>query len=564
MKRLFSSGFLRRALLGVLLGVGSLLSSGCQPPTVDYGTQGFATLRVMNFAGYCNPPMDIYWDAVGETPAQNAKIYNLDYGGGAVYTTGILTGQAGTTYHMVARPTRDTLRSFRMRDYTFQAGKTYTWIITKSDANTYQDQVVEDHTGGTGANNAFIRFINQLPNTGNLALHVNDPNSTTLLTPAAGIGFNGVGSYFPMPVVQDVGSTFYLVDVGTGAVVARLVNQTPIAGSYYSIVYSGDLCRTPAQTPEDTVTDKLDTLRLRSFDDNNAGNDLTVPVPVSMRYNVINGIVDSPNPYGSYTSDTLRDSKLGFVFNALTLPQHLNFSIDPIAPLSVGGAKVVVNSQTDKGNPVYDVNFVNAELPNPLDIRVWATDGIADSTKHMLFEVPKADALQGLTAKNLLSDNNKSYTFFFADSVAPPAKNPKTWKGMVAQIPDVCPPTSIRLVFLPGIIRAGTKANGFFSAFWFQASGRGKDSSAFNLTGGKLTGFDFNRYDTSSVITGLQPGQIVPITISSMIGPANAVGYPPITVPDETFQAVAGGIYEVALVGTRANHKLLIFRTNPY
>ena len=541
--------------------------SSCQPPTVNYTTQQFSTLRVLNFAGFCTVPMDIYWDPTGTaTPDAQAKIYNLDFGGGSVYETGILVGQSGMSYHLVARRTRDLTVKLKERDFVLQPGKKYSWVITKSDESTYQDEVIEDRDPDKSTN-AHIRFINEMPGTGSLAVHVNDPFGPTLLTPAAGIGFNQVGDYFDNPVVADVGISLYVVDVKTNGVVARLFNQTPVAGNCYTLVYSGDLCRTPAITPEDTVTDKQDTLRLRMFDDNNGGNDQTAAVTSSMRYNIINGIVDNPHPYGSYTPDTLTDNQLGFVFNGLTLPQHMNFSLAPIMPLTPGGASVSTEATmtTPENNPVYDVAFVNAELPNPLDIKAYATDGIPPSTTHpsathLLFDVPKANALKGV-GNNLLTDNNKSYTFFFADSVAPPGKAVKVWKGMVAQIPDVCPDTSIRLVFLPGIIRSTGSATSYYTAFYYQMQGRSLGAPPDNgLDPANPTGFDFGVYDASTVLNGFSPGQSVPITITATIGPKSN----PIQVPAETFTAIAGGIYEIATVGTRANHKFVILRANPF
>jgi hypothetical protein len=563
MKRLLFSTPLFSALLAVMIVASTMLLSSCQPPTVGYQAQGFATIRVMNFAGFCTSPLDIYWDPAGQTPEAQAKLYGLNFGAAGVYATGIVTGPAGMTYHLFAKRTRDTTPTTLIhRDVNFQPGVKYTWIISSPKSTEFVDTLIEDATATQGdpKKEAFIRFANEMPNSPNLALYVNDPTPGVgvRLSDTTGDGYRGVDRYFALPAAADVGYAYFVINAKTNGIVARLVNQTPVAGQYYTLVYSGDLCRTPLQNPGDTTTDRADTIRLRTFDDNGAGNDLTLPVPISMRYNVINGVVDAPFKYGDIVNDS-RDNQLGFVFNTFTLPRKHNFSMDPVLPFHAGGLLVTAAAATQQGDDsVYNVFYQNADLPNPLDIRTYATDGISDSTTHQLFDNPQGATLNSKV--KLTSDN--SYTFMWADTASVPGKTNKAFNGTIIPIPDVSYANAIRLVLIPGIIAVkGPKSGVFYSSFFYtDSAGTTLPSASLNkksLLTGKNSGSAFGQFDTSIVIRTTIPR---PITISTKIGEAIP---PSLTGPTETFIAEPGGIYEVALLGKRENPHLLIMRVNP-
>ena len=555
MKRLFRTSHGLAALLLLLLAAGPLGLSSCTTPTVGYQAQGFATLRVMNFMGNCSAPIDIYWDAIGATPAATAKMYALNYGTASVYSTGILTGNAGMRYHLSAKMTRDTTsKTLRTRDVMLMPGQKYSWILSLDAAGVLSDTIVTDadQAPATATDHSFIRFANEMPGTPNLALMADDPVLGLPLSSTAGVGFRGVDKYFALPAAADVGYAFFVVNAQTHAVVARLVNQTPVPGEYYTLAYGGDLCRTPLVTPEDTVTDAQDTIRLRTFDDNLAGNDLTVPVPSSMRYNVINAVY--PDPKYRY-SDTVRDPRgidtlLGFVFNTFTLPQKHNFTFDPVPPFHPGGLSVSL----DAGNgtvPVYNVAYQNGDLPNPLDIRLYAMNLISDTTTRLLFDYTK-----GVTSTaKLVSDH--SYSFIWSDTVTPPAKAAAPqFRGTFIPMPDVSIANGVRLVFVPAIISVkGQAGNKFWGSFSYSVAGGAPVASILNKAGGG----QFGKYDSSATVTGITAP--TEITVTTQIGDNTK---PALTIagPTATFTAEPGGIYEVALVGKREDPRIIIVRTN--
>src|SRR5512140_822364 len=131
MKEVYRKQYLVAAVLGMFVALGGGVLSGCKAPTVDYKPVQSATLRVMNFAPNCQSPVDVYWYRTGE-PVGAAKIINLRFGQGSIYSTSLNVADGGSTYNIVIRPTRDTTKqNFQAPiQATLQPNAKYTLLIT--------------------------------------------------------------------------------------------------------------------------------------------------------------------------------------------------------------------------------------------------------------------------------------------------------------------------------------------------------------------------------------------------------------------------------------------------
>ncbi|MFI5202476.1 MAG: hypothetical protein ACHQNE_08830, partial [Candidatus Kapaibacterium sp.] len=329
----------------------SLMMSGCSAPSVAYQQQKFASLRVMNFSPSCTAPMDVYWGTTEPIPmGNNAQEYNLPFGSASVYTSSIYAAPGGTVYHVIVTPTRIPGETDLKRDITLR-DSSYTLLI--ANVNPLVDTLIVDQTAPlSNSSSTFVRFMNLRNNVGPLTVHVNDPVTGDLVTPAGGEAFFQIGPYFALNTALDTSFAF-IVTNKNNIVLARLSYQTFVPGGYYTLVYAGDPCNTIATNPADSSISSLDTFRLHAFDDNTTGNDVTNPIQYSYRYNVINDIY----PWVPYDPTNSQNNVIGFLVNGGGFPEHAGYSINPVPALRPGGAGVAAVAQPDGTDTVYDVNY---------------------------------------------------------------------------------------------------------------------------------------------------------------------------------------------------------------
>ena len=544
MKRLFSSNFVFLnifAASAALVSVAMLLN-GCQPPSVGYQVQQFAQVRIMNFAENCTVPLDVDWTMTG-VKSDTFKVYKLGYGQASVYYTSMPAAANGTVYNFAAHPAglKSTLKT---QDVTIMPGVKYTWIVTldPQDPTKFLSQVITDAPPADGSSNqTYVRFINLQPNIGNLSLYVNDPTTGQAVTPAGGEPFNGVSSYFALKTALDTSYTFFVTPGDGHSIVARLAYQSFASDNYFTLIYSGDLCRTQAQNPADTLNDKSDTLRLRVFDDNISGNDQT-PTPIaSFRYNIVNAYVPWSNSYG------LNDDRIGFLLNGQSFPEYHYFTINPVPLFQPGGTYVAMESnQTDT---VWDVAYQSGTIPTPVDLKAYGTD-VNGANQHFLFDINPS------IANGFQSDKPVSFIIF--DTVVPPPSGVSSLvKYAALALPDTSDPNSVIfdiVAALPSVKNATATAS--YSSFWIHGDGWNADSAVtgLNANGGAAGG----RQQVMSF--SVPAGSSQAFTIIDSIGKANTNR---IAGPAKTFNAQAGGIYEIILTGTKFDPRLLILKVNP-
>ena len=257
----------------------SIVASGCVSPTIQYQVTQTASLRVMNFAPNCTSPMDGYWapgKLGGPLPSHKAANFlDLPYGAASVYTTSIPIGANGTPYLVDITPTRDTTKHDIPGGVpiTLMPSGKYSIVITHDTAVTSNFLYTILNDGGpSSTTQTFVRFMNLQPGVGSLSVRVNDPASGDVITPAGGEKFNNCTPYLALKTALDTSFAFFVTDT-SNRIIAKLTYQTFVAGSYYTLIYGGDLCNTQINNPADTVNDAVATLLLRVLDDNQNGAD---------------------------------------------------------------------------------------------------------------------------------------------------------------------------------------------------------------------------------------------------------------------------------------------------
>jgi len=516
-----------------------IAASGCVSPTVQYQVMQTATLRIMNFAPNCTSPMDVYWGPASQ-PVSNkaAMIYDLKYGAASVYTTSIPVSAKGTPYLVVVRPTRDTVSSDIKVPITLMPSGKYSIVITRDPNNpaNFISTVLTDDVPPSGADptkNTFVRFMNLQPNVGSLSVRVNDPFTGVAITSSAQ-AFDGFTPYVPLKTAQDTSFAFYVTNA-TNQIVARLSYQTFVAGNYYTLVYAGDLCNTPFDNPADTVNDANDTLRLRTFDDNDNGADQTNPPVATYRYNIINAITPANGALFS---------SVGYIVNGADFPQFNNYSIPPI-PVDQAGGSWAGFSTSDN---VWNVYYQSAVIPPPPALLVPVVAFGLDANGNSVGQLLSASMTESGIYDTAIAPNH-SVSFIFYDTIGAKPSTSAGTKSLAFSVPDQSYPDSVTMIFVPGVYY--NKSAPSASLFYWQApSGSAPVGLKWNGSSGASTG-NIGRTGKPYNRVPLAPGTTEQITITDSLYGTGPNGRIPL--PGQTFTAHAGGIYEIISVGDYSN-----------
>jgi hypothetical protein len=557
------------SLLAVFFA-GALVVSGCKAPTVGYQISQFSTLRVMDFAPFydgnnCSPtaPMDAYWFLTGQTlqPLTLANASDLTYGEASVYTNLIVPGNYNVLFtpHLILKDTD-----------LFLTGKTaitlgpnlkYSLIVARASSGQFSDTLIQDGVPNPAQNLAYVRFINMQPNTSGLSVHVNDPVTGELIN-STPLSFNQVSSYATLQTALDSSYAFFVTN-SASQVIARLSYQTFTGGNCYTLVYAGDQCETTYHTAADSTQSALDTLRLRAFDDNSLGSDLTNPIQPSFRFNIVNDIIPTSPPTPSYSFTYSQDTDIGFIVDGQTFPEFYNFTVPPIPAYQGGGENV---ASYEPGGALI-VNYQSLLVPTAFNFQGYATNG-SGSDQQALFNsgnmsyVLSEGVLTGVNAANYY---NKPFTFLLYDSLPDNASTPPSYldtalpgKFALIQVPDTATANAATILFISGVLlyeKPNNLSTANYSLFYVTD---GAGNTLGSVTGANDAGI---QPPTSKVIQIPFPsGQTtMPLTIIDSIGNTKATRVPGNTV---TFTAQAGGIYEIVSEGVKTNPHLLIMHVN--
>jgi hypothetical protein len=555
--------YLSFSILSVFF-VGALVMSGCKAPSVPYQITQFSTMRIMDFAPYygnnCSPtsPMDAYWYLAGQSRPTLANAYKLTYGQASAYSNLL---QAGN-YNVLI--TQDLLvDSVNVKTaITLAPSQKYTLIVTRASSGQYGDTLIQDGVPNPAQNLAYVRFINLQPGTSGLSVRTNDPVTGELIN-STPLSFNQVSQYASLQTALDTSYAFFVTNA-SGQVIARLSYQSFVGGNCYTLVYAGDLCETRYTSIADSTQSALDTIRLRTFDDNSLGNDLTNPIQPSFRFNIVNDIIPTSPPTPSYSFTYPQDTDIGFIVDGQTFPEFYNFTVPPIPAYQGGGENV---ASYEPGGTVLDVNYQSLLVPTAFNFQGSATNA-SGTDQQPLFNSGNASyvlsegVLSGVNASNYY---NKPFTFLLYDTLPDNALTPPAdldsvlpSKFALIPVPDTSSPDQITILFISGILLY-EKPNNVATENWtiFYAT-----DNAGTYTASAANDVGIQPYTSKIIQIPLAPGTTTQLTVTDSIGNKGGTGGNRIPGNSATFTAQAGGIYEIVSEGVKTNPHLLIMHVN--
>jgi hypothetical protein len=524
MKTRLSSRVVALCLLLITAGLGF---NSCKPDLVDPGGSSaqFGSIRAMNFVD-CGGPFDlfIYQEGSRDTVINRALAYSV----GSAYATNLTPG----VYTIVATKLnqRDAILASPTK---VEVHADEAWSVMFFGQDTPQEvRTVKDQNVTPAADKVYVRFLNTKLGTGDLDLVVDNPANTPLVT----VGERQLSSYVEMSHALDTTYALYVRKKDSPTqLVARLAGAAFGPGQFYTVVYSGN-----DNTCRDTSAEKADTLRLRYFDDNQQGNDLTFPIVQSLRFNIVNGLIPPPV---LHKPDQRTYKTAGVVIN-----NDDRFLVPQIAPKQM--ARTIGKEQGDK---VIVGGFYTVPWTEAIQVSMYANVYEGNNVVENKRGIKLVDLRAG-NRKQIKSD--VPFSIIIMDTVRSDMTN-----GVVnvdsakivsysVPLPDVPVTGKAQIVVVNGLapLRTSPVNTGTLAKLYVN----GTAPTAFT------TFQKAPKYDMTDVNSG-------PVTIKAEIGRSATDIKETI---EKTFDAVSGGIYEIVLVGQRGNTtaegkpEILVIRTN--
>jgi hypothetical protein len=318
-----------RLFLGFSLAalVAAFFINGCKSTATDPGYVALAEIRFADF--HQNEPIKIYMYPVNATSADSMSKTPtpMTYGIVTPYFTNIPTNRTdGATYHLVAVEARgntvevDTVIVLKPNDKV-------TWVISGGSGVWDKRMIQDNHPNNQSTALAYYRFLNVSPNL-TLDLRVGDPLNGMLL--AGQVPYQAVSPYMGIPTAFDTSITFYVIDHNSGAVLGRLSGIGVDSGTYHTVTWGGQIDPTFRIRDNEGNTTLSDTIRIRILDDDQ-GTDLTVTVPQTFRYNIINALMP-PNFPTATLIDYAQNGGLAIIINNNTVYDYNHIMPDSLAP----------------------------------------------------------------------------------------------------------------------------------------------------------------------------------------------------------------------------------------
>ncbi len=522
---------------------GSLAINGCKTDATPVPIQDFGAIRVLNFAESdlsesLLVPLDIFIDPVGVVPDSLPKINGLAYGVGSVYMNNLPAAEkTGTLYHLRATPIGQHDKTWLETTVTLMPGQRFSWVIIRDTKTKTFSSIPLTDGGDVPAADAlkktYVRFINLQPGSGSLDLKAGN----SVNTPIGTASFPNATAYSPLGFNTDTSYTFFVTPTGSPIFIARIGFVSFAPGSFHTIIYSGDTARNVGNGYKG---DAIDSLRIRIFDDNASGADMTNPIPSSLRYNIVNGIVPSLPFIGKYDN-------FGFAVNKDQNPKNLGFTFLQDASMSVFPGHSA--SITSEG--VVNVTFAGGFLTPVVELQGFLANPTASGPAFMDIHVAHANFKTDAPVSIILTD-----TVQFKSGVGTPDSlkicDSSSFSHFTVPLPDLPDQNNALLVFANGISYNKKMAKPPFS---ITPSVNGTVVPNYSAAiPGRFTPV------TAPVVAA--PGLV---TLTGFVGPASGN----VNLPMISFTAVAGAIYEVVVVGQKGNPDqryqphFLVIRTNP-
>ncbi|HYM21521.1 MAG TPA: hypothetical protein VEW28_11040 [Candidatus Kapabacteria bacterium] len=541
----YSARFLSLCLTALAV-FGVMVLSSCKDNAPDPGYVNYAQFRAMEFVQ--QTPIQVFMyraDNIADTEFVTQTA--LTYGVSTVYQNNIPTARgAGQLYHCVAivAGTSNPAIVVATTDVTLFPGDKQTWVIYDKDPSSgqYPSAVLNDNTPSGNSNTlAYFRFINTTPpsspNLQNIHLMVGDPWHGLEITPTGGVPFKAVTSYKGLPVAKDTTVTFYVTDNTSPVpvILGRLAGIALQGGTYHTVTWGGQLDQNSRKIDNNGNHVLDDTVRIHLFDDNQLGND-QLPVPQTLRFNFVNALMPSTIHSPAFVDYTLAATQMSLVINNNTV-----YDAQGLAPFSTYAAPYNVTS-----DGVLQVVPKTVPLTGLVYVKCVKAYGAGQNPS------PSDSILFRFYANSQLIKSDQLYSLVVFDTVKkqnPTAAAPYDSSAGVTTIPIPDQPE-------PGAGAIIVVANTVSS---YKATGTSVTAAnaSISVNGTTLTKVVAPKTFDKSI----QP--VGPVTIAGSLNNKTE------TVPSVTFNAVAGGIYEVLLVGDRGrpdgNYKphFMVILTNP-
>ena len=510
----------------------SVFVLGCKDTAT---TPGFVNLAQIRFANFHQvEPIQVYMYPDGALPDTISKTQTpLTYGIVTPYLTNLATNrEAGQLYHLIYRiPGNPVIQG--KADVVLKPNDRKTWLIG-GDKGNFDEAVIDDAPPSSSvqdSTHAYYRFLNVNPDLGPLNCMIGDPLLGQSL--AQNVAYKTVSPYVAIQTAFDTTVTFYITNA-TGTVLGRLSGVALQAATFHTITWGG---QDPSARTRDANGNKIldDSLRVRILDDNEVGNDATVPVPSTFRFNIINALIP-PNYPNATTIDYVAAGGLNIIIQNNTVYDYKKLKQFSLAPAAISTNGDGVASVVPITIPLVDVIYFKFVKPAAYDDK--ASPGTADINLFRFYAGPKSSFKSDFLNTVIVYDTVKK--------VNPAAAAPfDSAQGTITiQIPDVPIAGKARLVFgnmLAPIKGAQTANVGVFSI---------NDVVDTKVKAAK----SFNSNDS------LNAGS--PVTLKGVVNS----GADTFTA---TFTPEAGAIYEAFLVGQRGHvnsdyrPKFMIVRLNP-
>ncbi len=521
----------RVVALCLLLIAGGLGFNSCKPDLVevDVNAAEFGSIRVMNFVE-CAVPYDIFIFQSGSLDTIVNR--SIRYSVGSAYATNLVPGNYIVQARPLNRPPEINLGQVTV---TIGANDAKSVFIFGQGTDAFEYKVVADQNITPAADKVYVRFVNAKPNTGNVDLVFDNP----LNSPAkANVTPRDVSApnfdYIELAHALDTTYAFYLVNSDNKQVITRLAGAAFGPGQFYTLVYAGNDADC---TSRDTTSERADTLRLRYFDDNQQGNDLTFPLVQSLRFNFINGLIPPANP----ASDQRTYSTAGVVIN-----NDDRFLIPTIAPMEMA-------RDLGTSNGIINGGFYTVPWTDAIQVSMYA---------NVLGGDGKPTTQRGIKLVDLRAGNRKLVTSDvpFSIIVLDTVSN-KITNGTFNVDSSKIVSWSVPLPDVPVVGKAQLVVVNALAPVRGDGAQRPSRYSKFFINGTAPKAFTTAQSSPKSDVFEVDAGGSVEVKVD--IGRASV--FETVTA---NFNPESGGIYEIVLLGMRGHPdaryqpKLMIIQTN--
>ncbi|HEY6171602.1 MAG TPA: hypothetical protein VIX80_04995 [Candidatus Kapabacteria bacterium] len=526
---------------------------GCEDTATLPEPSFFGQIRVMNFsvcAGVSS--YDVYLYPENAAPDTIAKALGLAYGIATPYITNLGTNKgAGQNYTLVVRGAGAKSGDLIKTTILIKPNDKWTFVVlSEAGDGTPEYKLINDNpTSPAVANMAYFRFMNTMPGSdpGDITVRIDDPISGTPLT-LNPVAYKNISDYEGIQTATDKTVTFYAVRTSDNVVLGRLAGVSLEGGSYTTMTWGGN-CPEKYRPQEDGVLIRDDSSRIRLFGDSGVGNDVTIPVPSTMRINYVNALVNPNVPESDPRFTALHYQHLGVVIDNDT-----RYNFPSMTPFSVGPAPTKTEVLPN-GSIYYENNPISFPLNDAVNVKGFKMDPAQPDVRGvLLFDYRagvRADIKSDMLTTFVVHDSIRFVKKLSADkrdtSYLVSALDSARGQFIIA-VPDV-PDANNPTIVLANALAPGYKSSATVTNVKFYLN------DAQETTTGNWSP---KKYQTVKMPT--PPGTY---TVKATLNTT------PVEEFSTTFTADAGGIYEVLLVGER-NHtnsnfqpRFIVLRVNP-